>query len=325
MDEQNSGAIKPDNSNTDEPKDTPIAQPGESTAPQTVEPTTATPDSAQPSAPEQPTATPVTEPAADTQQPPQTEPTPTPPQDSGTVDPAAAATPPQQPVSEQAQPVQAAPAAAPPKANKKGGPMKMILMIFFALAVMAAGGYAVYALLIGGGGGIATSDLVDESISGVTFKRPSQWLKVEDDSADAAFTENGIKVDEADEGELVSTESLGVDYTTLNDEQKKILSDGFAQQFANPESLQDGNCKKVENVNTAEVARENYDTSFTIEATCTELEGSEVNAKIEMIVAIKGDQMHLMALVALQSTWDSSGDALNEILASMNPSIQVVD
>jgi len=222
------------------------------------------------------------------------------------------------PVEQSSQPT--APVASQKKKGMTKG-TKIVVAVIIGLFVLGAGGTLLRDTLFSGSS-LSVSDLVDESEEGIDFKRPESWIKVDSEDADIAYTEDGKNSDDADQGLLITTESLGIDYSTLTDEQKASLGDEFEKQFSNPETLKSGNCEEIGTVTTAEEPKDGYDTSFTVDAECTKFTGRAAQARIKLVVGVAGDDLHLAVVVALSETWDKSGEALDGIIASIRPTAE---
>lgn len=285
---------------------TPAAPPATQQPSTIIQPTTVQP----PAQPQQPTPpTPVQQ--TPVQQPPQ--------QAASTPAPQ---TQPQPAVSSQAStnPVAAQPAAAtniglPEKTGKSKKPY-IVASIAVVLAVLGIAGFAALSLL--GGGAITESDLVSDSYSGVAFQRPKQWVEAEYEEG-KAYVPEGQKVDSADQGLLVITQDVGVDYGQLNDEQKQLLSDGFKEELSKQEGLQDDGCTEVTDFSAETIEQEGYGIAFLIQATCSQFQGTETEGRLKTVYGVAGSQLHVIGVIGTSDLWDESGEALDATLQSMSP------
>jgi len=202
------------------------------------------------------------------------------------------------------------------------GAMKMFIGVAVVLALVVGGWFIFKDSTSTENQQIVSADLVEESESGISFKRPSQWEKVNssDDDIDVAYTQGGESLDDSDQGMLLSSEDLGINYSELTDEQKDLISDSFQTQFSDPEALQNGSCQKIGNVVSAEKEQDGYDVGFSVEATCEEFSDKNVQATIKMFIGIKDEAIQIVGVLADNGTWEQSSEALDEILASVKPS-----
>lgn len=220
-----------------------------------------------------------------------------------------------------ANPQPVAPMGANMSGGKKGGlagKLRIIIAVVVGLAVLSGAGLLLKDTLFSGSN-ISTSDLVEETVDGLTFKHPKQWDKIEDGDYAAAYTEGGKPLDESDQAMAVIIESLPIDVDSLDQATKDRFYDEIEKQFSDPDSLEGDGCKKVEDVKVSDAKQSNYTTSVAVEYTCTEFTGRNLVGKFKAVVGIKGRDMHVVAIGAIDKTWDKSGEALNEILNTFKP------
>lgn len=215
------------------------------------------------------------------------------------------------------------PTMSAPLQDKKTSKRKLFKIIGISvttLVVLTAISVTAFLLLSGDDGSIAQSDLTSDSYSGVSFDRPEQWLE-KDYEEGKAFVLEGQEVDKADQGLLVLTQDIGVDYSQLNEAQQQLLSDGFKDELSKPETLEDDGCKSVADFSANTTTQEGYDVAFLVEATCTEFQDSAQEGRLKYIIGISGSQLHGLSVVGLSELWDTSEEALNTVLRSMAPTL----
>jgi hypothetical protein len=237
--------------------------------------------------------------------------------------------PPTQPVIDSSQPGYVPPAnpgSMPPisgnAANSVGGKsskIRIIIAVIVALFFLLGGGFILKDILFTGSK-ISSSDLVDDTAGGVSFKRPSSWTKSpESDTSAAVFTEGGKKTDETDQAMAVLSQSIGTDYESLSDDQRQQVFEAVEEEFSKPSTLEDDTCKEIKDVKVTKASQPNYTDSILIEATCSKFTNRALQAKLKMMLGMKDDNMQIIGIFAVDKTWDKSGDALDEILNTFKP------
>ncbi len=214
------------------------------------------------------------------------------------------------------------PAEKPAESKKKNSNVIVRVIIVLVIAAVAAGGYTLIKDATFSGSNIAVDDLVDETYESIALKRPTGWERVvvEDDGVDIAFSEGGKTLDETDQGIILALEPLGIDYNTLTDAQKELFNSQFESQFSNPTQLQNETCITVENVKAEVVQRDGYDAAYAVEGRCTELKDRPAaTATIKMVIGVDNEDLHIMAVVALDETWEKSSEAMAAIMNSLKP------
>lgn len=196
-----------------------------------------------------------------------------------------------------------------------------IFIAILASMLIAFGGFLLFKDSTVTGSSILTSDLVDQTDSGFSFKKPKQWEKVEtnDQSVDVVYSEGGVDLNESNQGMLLSSENIDVNYNELLDSQKEIISESILEQYSDPKSLENETCQEISNISSNQKEQNGYDTAFIIEATCEKHSGRNLQATFKILIGIKGEQMQITGIVAINQTWEKSGEALNAILDSVQP------
>ncbi len=195
--------------------------------------------------------------------------------------------------------------------NKKKKNIKM--------AVFGVAGLVILSGLIFGIMTFLSSDkltLIEETESGITYKRPKQWFKVEEEKADIAYADTENK-EESKQGMLIAKQPLGANYDSFSDSQKDLFAEGFKKGFSDSSSLESDNCKETKDVSITESDYSSYSTSFIIEAICTESTSLGEDAKIKMLVGVKGSDIQLSAIVATNENWDKNSEVYEEIFSSV--------
>lgn len=223
------------------------------------------------------------------------------------------------------QPMPTQPVTPDPLGGKKGkfslNPKALIagvagLVVILILVIVAV-------VFLGGSGSIAVSDLVDDSTdSGISFKRPQQWvLNTSADSAayDAVYTLEGVDFGDADQGMIVASQPLGVDFNSLNSAQKEQFESIVTEGFSDKETFDSPGCEEVGELNNVRANREEYILSYIVSATCLDFEGTGKSAVIEMFIGIAGSDMHMVVVTAFEEVWDNSADAFEAIINSVRP------
>ena len=204
------------------------------------------------------------------------------------------------------------------KSTQKSQIIKVVIAVVAALGVLGLTSTFLRDTLYTGSE-IQVSDLVDERAEGISFKRPSQWQVAQDPEIEIVYTEDGKVLDDADQGLLLTSENLGVDYTALEPEQQEAFAANFQEQFSDASSLEDSGCTEVSSIETKTVEQAGYDTAFMVEAECSQFTGRNVEATLKMLFASDGEDMHIGAVLAINETWDKSQEALDAVIASITP------
>ncbi len=205
------------------------------------------------------------------------------------------------------------------KSNKNKTIIIMIVLFLLVLIV----GISSYAIVFNSNKSqISSSDLVQENDSGISFLRPSQWQKIDvvTPGIDTAYTDGGGTLENSDQGMLISSNDLGVNYNELQDSQKSQLFTTFKNQYSESKSLENGSCQEVSSVIVTESPQTNFNTSYNVTATCDKFTGRDLKATIKMLIGIKDDKIKLVGIIAKDKVWDKSGPALDEILKSVTSS-----
>lgn len=199
------------------------------------------------------------------------------------------------------------------------GKLRVLIIVVVGLVILSGGGLLLKDTLFTGSS-IKVSDLVDDSAEGVSFKRPANWTKSSETSFDgAAFTEGGKPTDDADQGIMVGGASIGVSYDSLSSAQKDMLFEEFKKQFSDGSLFEDSSCKEVGSVTVTKTQQSNYSDTIRLEATCNKFTNRNIKATFKANVGLKDRDMHMLMIVAIDETWDKSGEALNEILNTFKP------
>ncbi len=204
-----------------------------------------------------------------------------------------------------------------PDTKKPKGIMSKIkiplIIIFSLLALSGAGIFAKDTLFTGSK--IKNSDLINEKVDGVSYQRPKQWQKVEDVDFEAAFSEDGKKMDDTDQGMGVMSENIGGNYNDLPQKDKEAFETELKKGFTNTEALgKDSGCANKSKPTVNKISHANYPLAYKVEITCDKYAGRNVKGVVKAIIAIKDSNMDIVAVGAVDKTWAKSGDALNSIL-----------
>ena len=209
-----------------------------------------------------------------------------------------------------------------PGVKAPGGKTKLIrtvIMIVVALVVLSGGGLLIKDTLFTGSK-ISKSDLVDDTAEGVSFKRPKNWTKVDKGSHDGAtYTEGGKAIDNTDQAILVNGQSFGGNYDELSDSQKTSVIDSMKESFSEADGFERESCKETTSPVVTRIQQPNYTDALQIEATCHNFANRNVSAKIKAVFALKGNNANMVTIVAVDKTWDKSGDTFDEILMTFKP------
>lgn len=201
-----------------------------------------------------------------------------------------------------------------------GGKQKMIkklVAVFAVVVVVAVVGLIAKSLFFGGG---RIGKLVTDTQDGIMFMRPDAWKKATTDDDFTYFTEDGVNINEVDLGLLLGSESFGVRYDSLSEEEKQTVKSSFETQFGSIDtSLTDGSCSELKGVSSSEAQREGYDLAFSIEATCSKLKDKETGGTVKIVLGWHDTELHIFGVVADDATWESDGKKLDEIVASAKP------
>ncbi len=200
--------------------------------------------------------------------------------------------------------------------------VSIILKLVAALVVLGAIAFGVLFIFNSSAAVEVTSeDLVTETEGGITFKRPMQWQKIDpqDVGINYAYTENGNSLGNSNHAMLISRDDLGLNYDELTDAQKTILEESFETQFSSTESLQNGSCTEVGSISNEKREQAGYDFALIVEATCNKFENRAVEATLKLLIGIDNEKFDIVGVSAINETWEKSGAALDEILASVMP------
>ncbi|MCA9332330.1 hypothetical protein KDA00_00455 [Candidatus Saccharibacteria bacterium] len=201
-----------------------------------------------------------------------------------------------------------------PKENfLKSSKLRILIVLVVILVSVTGIGILVKDTLFSGSK-ITVSDLVEETSDGVKFKHPKQWSKIEDKDFDIAYTEGGKKIDDSDQGMGIISESIGVDFESLTDSQKTQLDEALKKQFADPQAFSGDGCEEITKSEINKTEHDNYPLAYRIEVDCGKYTNRNVKGKMVAILGVKGRNMDILAVVAIDKTWDKSGDAFNDIL-----------
>jgi hypothetical protein len=216
------------------------------------------------------------------------------------------------------------PAAAPTmqQASSPGSKAKILRLAIVAIVtlfLLAGGGYLLKDTLFTGSQ-IKVSDLVEDSANGVSFKRPSNWIESSDKRVgQTAYTEQGKAADETDQVLLVGSQSVGANYDNLSDADKTKFYDQVKASFGDKSAFEDDTCQEASTPEVSKVSLSNYTDGISISVTCEKFSKRNVRAQMKMVIGLKERQMSLVAVLAVDKTWDKSGDALDEILTTFKP------
>lgn len=201
----------------------------------------------------------------------------------------------------------------------RGGNMRLIrivLAVVISLVVLSGGGLLLKDTLFSGSK-IKVGDLVDDSAESVSFKRPKNWTESKDDDFDGTvYTENGASTDDTDQALFVGSDSLPLDYDTLSDAQKESVFKAFEGEYSSSSAFESDSCKEASTPKVTKISQKNYTDAFQIEVTCEKFSKRNLKAQLKAVYGLKGKKVDLVMVVAVDKTWDKSGDALNEILTT---------
>lgn len=213
----------------------------------------------------------------------------------------------------------ATPSMQPSHPGNKSKLVRIAIVAVVGLFLFAGGGYLVKDALFSGSQ-IKTSDLVDDSAENVSFKRPTDWTKASDSRpGQTAYTEQGKSTDETDQVLLVSSQSIGTNYDNLSDADKTKFYDQVKNTFADKSSFEDETCQEASTPEVSKISLPNYTDGVSISVTCEKFSKRNVRAKMKMVIGLKERRMSLVAILAVDKTWDKSGDTFDEILTSFKP------
>ncbi len=201
------------------------------------------------------------------------------------------------------------------------GKLRIVVIVVVALGLLSGVGIFVKDLLFTGSS-ISSSDLIEETVSDTTFKHPKQWTKVEEADFNAAYTEGGQKLKESDQGMVVASEKIAVNYDSLSQEQQDQFYTQFEKSFNDKQDSlfgSDSGCQEVSDVKVAKGTQKNYTLAIDIGYTCGKFSGRNISGKFKAVLGIKGYNMSIVGIGAIDKTWDKSGAALDEILSTFKP------
>ena len=216
------------------------------------------------------------------------------------------------------------PAAVPSmqQASSPGSKAKIIrlaIVAVVALFLLAGGGYLLKDALFTGSS-IKPSDLVEDSANGVAFKRPADWTESSDKRVgQTAYTEQGKAADETDQVLIVGSQSVGANYEDLSDAEKAKFYDQVKTSFGDKSAYEDETCQEASTPEVSKISLPNYTDGISISVTCEKFSKRNVRAQMKMVLGLKEKKMSIVAVLAVDKTWDKSGDVLDEILTTFKP------
>ncbi len=200
------------------------------------------------------------------------------------------------------------------KPSKFTLPVKIILGIVVAL-IFSAGSFTLLKDTLFSGSKIEISDLREESVDGLNFSRPKDWVEIDEPDYVGAFTEGGKPLDEADQAVLVLSQDIGGDFSELTDEEKAEFEKALKDNFANTDTLtEESSCDEVASTKVEKIQHKNFPLAYEIELVCSKFTGRNVAGEFRGVLAIKSDKLDLVSVTAIDKTWDKSGEALQYIL-----------
>lgn len=210
-------------------------------------------------------------------------------------------------------------------AKKSGSKMRLIrvvIAVVVSLVILSGGGLLLKDMLFTGSK-ITKADLVDDQAEGIAFQRPKQWTKPSDQSSTdgTIYTEDGKSVDESDQQMLVSSTSLGASFDDLPKSTQDQIVNKLLDTFSDKSKYEDSSegCQEVGDIKATKTTQSNYTVAIQIEATCNKFTSRALKAKLKALVGIKGSDINIIGISAVDKTWDKSGDALDSILNSFKP------
>lgn len=196
--------------------------------------------------------------------------------------------------------------------------LRIVLAIIVGLGVFSGAGIFVKDTFFTGSV-IKTSDLVQETESGVTFKRPKQWAKTDSGAGDfdVAYTEGGLPIDQSDQGVAVVSGSIDLNYDSLTQSEKDVFFQSFKDSFE--KSTTGEKCKNISNLSFEKTSQPNYTDAYVVGYTCDAPTGRNAKGKFVMTIGLKGEKMNAVIVAAIDKTWNKSEAAFNEILNTFKP------
>lgn len=212
-------------------------------------------------------------------------------------------------------------ANAMPSGKSRGSSKKIRIIAIVIFCLFALSGLGVLAKdTLFTGSKIKVSDLQEETAGYTTFKHPKQWTKVTEQEADAAYSEGGKKLDDSDQGMAVASKSLGGNYDSLSQDQKDQVYKVFEKQFSDKANLgSDTGCQDVSEPKITKKEQPNFTSAIEVEFSCGKYSGRNVKGEYKMVVGFKGERIHVLAIGAIDKTWNKSGEALDDILNTFKP------
>ena len=207
------------------------------------------------------------------------------------------------------------PMITPEKPNKLRQILPRIVVALITLFLIG-GGYVLLKDTLFTGSKVSESDLVSETIDDISFSRPKDWGLIEEAGFKAMYTEDQKAIEEADQAVGVLSESIGVNYDDLSAEEITQVKDYLSETYSEL-SLEGDGCLESTAPTIKEMTQSNYSLAYSIEVECLKYEKRNVQATLKMVVGVRQEKMHGIAVIAINETWQKSGPALQAMLDSL--------
>lgn len=161
--------------------------------------------------------------------------------------------------------------------------------------------------------------LIDDTKTGVSFKRPKNWTFTKEEDGLMYFTKDGQDISKANLGLIVSRQDLGMQFTSLSEDNKVSVKQSFTSGFSSKEAFANDECEEIKSVSSTETTQTGYDLVFRVEAECAKLKGSENGGRVKMFIGWTKNDLHVVGVVADSGTWDADAKKLDAILTSIKP------